>query len=410
MTWLTTPAHHRWLESEGSRLLDFGRGSRHPRGGFGGLDAQGALADDADAELWITCRMTHCYSLATLMGRPGAAALVDHGIDALRSRLRDDEHGGWFAAVGADGPTNDHKQAYAHAFVVLAASSATAAGRPEARDLLDEALEVIETRFWDEDAGTTREDFARDWADLEDYRGLNSTMHMVEAFLAAADVTGDRVWLDRATRIVERVMNSLAPAHEWRLPEHFTSDGDVLLGYNEEDPKHPFRPFGATIGHGFEWARLTVQLSIALQQRGLGAPEWMMPAAKSLYDASARDGWNVDGQRGFVYTVNWEGEPVVRERMHWVSAEAVAASAVLWRATKMPVYAENYQEWWDFVGDHHLDLEGGSWWHELDPQLEVAGTVWPGKVDVYHALQATLIPRLPVTPSLASSLAAGNLA
>lgn len=409
MTWLTTPAHHRWLESEGARLLDFGRGSRHARGGFGGVDAQGALADDADAELWITCRMTHCYSLATLMGRPGSAALVDHGIDALRSRLRDDEDGGWFASVGADGPTTDSKQAYAHAFVVLAASSAAAAGRPEARELLDEALQIIESHFWDEDSGTTREDFSRDWTPLEDYRGLNSTMHMVEAFLAAADVTGERVWLERAARIVEWVMNELGPRHGWRLPEHFTADGEVLLGYNEEDPKHPFRPFGATIGHGFEWARLTVQVSLALQQRGFGAPEWMLPAAIALYEASARDGWNVDGERGFVYTVNWEGEPVVRERMHWVSAEAVAASAVMWRATKMPVYAENYQEWWDFVGEHHLDLVDGSWWHELDPQLAVAGTVWPGKVDIYHAMQATLIPRLPVTPSLASSLAAGNL-
>ncbi|WP_062070723.1 AGE family epimerase/isomerase [Demequina sediminicola] len=410
MTWLTTPSHFRWLESESARLLQFGRASRHPRGGFGGLDADGVLPEDAEAELWITGRMTHCYSLATLMGHPGSAALVDHGIDALRGRLRDDEHGGWYAAVGADGPTNDSKQAYAHAFVVLAATSALAAGRPEAEELLEEALAVIDTHFWDDEAGMTREDFNRDWSHSEDYRGLNSTMHMVEAFLAAADATGERRWLDRALRITERVMDRFAPSHGWRLPEHFEADWTPVLSYNEDDPKHPFRPFGATIGHGFEWSRLTVQLSLALQQRGLGAPEWLMSSATELYDASARDGWNVDGQRGFVYTVNWEGQPVVRERMHWVSAEAIAAAAVLWRATKRPVYAEHYQEWWDFVGDHHLDLEGGSWWHELDAQLAVAGTVWPGKIDLYHALQATLIPRLPVTPSLAASLVAGNLA
>jgi hypothetical protein len=35
--------------------------------------------------------------------------------------------------------------------------------------------------------------------------------------------------------------------------------------------------------------------------------------------------------------------------------------------------------------------------------------VWEGKPDTYHALQATLIPRLPLAPALASALAAGLL-
>ena len=34
---------------------------------------------------------------------------------------------------------------------------------------------------------------------------------------------------------------------------------------------------------------------------------------------------------------------------------------------------------------------------------------WSGKPDVYHSLQATLIPRLPVTPSLAGALRDGRL-
>src|SRR5690606_39080210 len=132
MNWLTSAPHHRWLDTEADRLLDFGRASRVPAGGFGWLDEQGALDPAKDVELWITCRMTHSYAIAALTGRPGAASLVDHGIDALTGRLHDDEHGGWFAAVGPKGPTNTAKEAYGHAFVILAAASATAAGRPGA--------------------------------------------------------------------------------------------------------------------------------------------------------------------------------------------------------------------------------------------------------------------------------------
>lgn len=409
MNWLTTPAHHRWLEHQADRLLNFAAASTDPRGGFGWLSESGERDESRDVELWITCRMTHSYALAAMMGRPGAAALVDHGIDALQGRLRDDEHGGWFAAVGPDGPTNTAKEAYGHAFVILAAASATAAGRPGARELLDDALAVHSTRFWDEQAGMSRESFERDWTGEEDYRGINANMHTVEAYLAAADVIGDKELLQRALRITERAVHVFARDHDWRLPEHFTSDWEAVLDYNEDTPAHPFRPYGATIGHWFEWARLTLQLEASLQQSGLAAPEWLRADAVALYDAGVEQGWSVDGTAGFVYTVDWDGRPVVRERMHWVVTEAIGAAAVLWQATRLPVYAEQYQQWWDYAGEHLLDAQGGSWWHELTPDHQVSGTVWEGKPDIYHALQATLIPRLPASPALAASLAAGNL-
>src|SRR5690348_12093962 len=95
--WLSSPAHGRWLEHEGDRLLAFGRASRHPLG-FGWLDRSGALDTHRPFPLWITCRMTHVYALAHLMGRPGNAALVDHGLAALSGPFRDAAHGGWYTA------------------------------------------------------------------------------------------------------------------------------------------------------------------------------------------------------------------------------------------------------------------------------------------------------------------------
>ncbi|WP_061963132.1 AGE family epimerase/isomerase [Demequina aurantiaca] len=409
MNWLMSPAHHRWLEAESHRLIGFAEASKHPDGGFGFLRTDGTLDESRDVELWITCRMTHVFAIAALMGRPGAAALVDHGLDALRGRLYDVEHGGWFAAVDAEGPTNTAKEAYGHAFVILAASSAKAAGREGASAMLRDALDAHQTHFWDEAEGMSRESFNRDWSEEEDYRGINSNMHMVEAYLAAADVTGERDLLQRALRITERTVHGFAREHEWRLPEHFTSEWQPILDYNESTPAHPFRPFGATIGHWFEWSRLTLQLAASLEQSGHAAPEWMLADAQDLFEAAVTQGWAVDGMPGFTYTVDFEGVPVVRERMHWVSAEAIAAAAVLWQRTRADRCADYYREWWDFVGEYHVDAVGGSWWHELDSQNRRASTVWEGKVDVYHALQATIYPRLPITPAIAASLASENL-
>ena len=413
MIWLSSPAHHRWLEQETDRLLAFGKAARLPAGGFGWLDDAGQVLGDRPTELWITCRMTYVFSLGALLGRPGAGALVDHGLAALDTRFRDVEHGGWFASVDGDadsGPVSDEKGAYPHAFVVLATASAAAAGRPGARALLDEALDISLRHFWDDEAGMVVESWDRAFTVTEEYRGVNANMHTVEAYLAAADVTGDVGWLERAAWITERVVHDLARGNSWRIPEHFDAEWRPQLEYNADAPAHPFRPYGATIGHWLEWARLTLHVRAALQAAGRGTPEWMVADATSLFDAAVAEGWDVDGAPGFVYTVDWEGRPVVHERMHWVLCEALGAAAALFAVTGDERFDGWYRVWWDYADEHLLDRVGGSWWHETTPDHQVSRTVWSGKADLYHAVQATLVPRLPLAPVLAPGLARGLLA
>ncbi len=130
----------------------------------------------------------------------------------------------------------------------------------------------------------------------------------------------------------------------------------------------------------------------------------MLDDAVALFDAGVREGWAVDGADGFVYTVDWDGSPVVRQRMHWVVAEALAAAATLARVTGDPAYEAWHQRWWGYADRHLLDRERGSWHHELDPANRPAAGTWSGKPDVYHAFQATLVPRLPVWPPFAAAL------
>jgi sulfoquinovose isomerase len=404
--WLQTPAHARWLEAEGDRLLEFGRASRHPDGGFAWLDDAGRPDLRRPVELWVTCRMTHVYCLGDLMGRPGCGPLADHGVEALLGRMRDRRHGGWYAQVGPDGPVSRDKTAYEHAFVLLAASSAVASGRSGGEELLDLALATELEHFWDDEYGMVREQWDESFSTLDGYRGVNANMHTVEALLAAADVLDDATLRERAGRVVTRVVHELAPAHSWRIPEHFDDTWTPRLEYNREQPAHAFRPYGATVGHWLEWSRLTLHLREAL---GSTAPDWLLDDARSLFDNAVSEGWAVDGADGFVYTVDWEGRPVVRERMHWVAAEATMTAAALHAATGDPSYARWYRTWWDHVADRFLDRAGGSWHHELSPTNRPSSTTWQGKPDVYHAFQATLVPRLPLAPTLAVALRESRL-
>ncbi|KQT91013.1 N-acyl-D-glucosamine 2-epimerase [Marmoricola sp. Leaf446] len=395
-----------WLAAELDRLLRFAEAAADPDGGFGYLDDDGRPVPGRPLELWITCRMTHVFALGHLLGRPGAAALAEVGLAGLRGRFHDDTHGGWWAQVDADGPVTTAKTAYEHGFVVLAASSATAAGLPGAGELLADAVAVLLDHFWDDEAGMLVEEWDAAWTALDGYRGVNANMHGVEALLAAADVLDDPTLRERAERILTRVVHDLAPAHDWRIPEHFDAAWTPLPDYHHDQPAHPFRPYGATIGHWLEWSRLTLHLRAAL---GSDAPAWMLDHAVALLDAAVREGWHADGADGFVYTVDWDGRPVVRQRMHWVVAEGVAAAAALHQATGDASYADLATAWWEYAAAHLLDTERGSWHHELGPDNLPAATTWAGKPDVYHAVGATLVPRLPLSPTTSVALREGLL-
>lgn len=380
-----------WFARHADALVDFATGSRHPQGGFAWLDDAGKPLLDRPVELWITCRMTHVFGLSATLGRRDAADLLDHGVRALGGWLHDDVHGGWFASVGPDGPVDDSKHAYAHAFVLLAAATATMAGHPDGPGVLADAATVFEERFWRAGDGLAVDVWDRSWHDLEDYRGVNANMHTLEAFLAVHDITGDGRWLERALQIATRVVHGFARDHDWRLPEHFSADWSVRPDYNRDDPGHPFRPYGVTIGHLLEWSRLALNLRTAL---GQAAPRWLLEDAAALFHRAVEDGWSVDGAPGFVYTTDFTGRPVVRHRMHWVLAEALNGATALAQATDDPQYSAWAATWWDHADRFFIDHERGSWRHELDPSNRPSATVWQGKPDVYHAYQAAILPLL----------------
>ena len=145
-----------------------------------------------------------------LHGSPGAYQLVDHGIKALNGALRDTRYGGWYACVNDEGVMDASKQGYQHFFVLLGAASAVTTGHPQARKLLDDAIEVIEKYFWSEDEQMCPESRDEAFSQTEDYRGGNANMHAVEAFLIVHDVTHDRKWLDRALRIASVIIHDVA--------------------------------------------------------------------------------------------------------------------------------------------------------------------------------------------------------
>lgn len=397
---IDTPENKEFMKTMTDSLLRFGKHFPSPEGGSYYLGDDGTPWKERPRETWITSRMAHVYSIGSLLGYPGSEALVDAALMGLRGELHDEKNGGWYSGRTADGGILPDKMCYAHAFVILAATSGVLAKRPGAEKLLEDTLAVYDRYFWKEEDGLAVDTWNTEFTKLDTYRGLNANMHTVEAFLAVADTTGNELYRERAGRIIQHVIG-WAEENNWRIPEHFTEQWEADLECNKANPADPFKPYGATPGHGIEWGRLIAQWATSTYGDDWKKAQPYLDGAQSLFLRAVEDAWNVDGAPGIAYTTDWDGIPVVHDRMHWTLAEAINTSAVLYRITKKEIFADYYSEFMQYLDKCVLDHKTGSWFHQLDRSNQLLNTVWPGKSDLYHALQATLIPYCPVNRSIA---------
>ena len=397
--WSDLKFHRRWLMRRGQELLEHYRKARVP-GGFAALDDDGSLADGI-AQTIITARMVHCYSIASMMGVPGAGPLADHGLTALLDGpLRDAGNDGWFEQAG----TRGRKQAYVHAFVMLASASAVVADRPRAKELCEAATAVTERRFWLAQEGGMAPGFAPDWTDVELYRGANANMHSVEAFLALADATGNDIWLTRAVGLAKRFAHDIARPNGYTLPEHFDPEWRVLPDYNRDNPADDLRPWGMTPGHFAEWAGLLLKVESALTARGLPTGDWLLSDAIGLFDSAIEHGWNVDRAPGMIYTIGNDLEPSITTRPWWVQAEAANTAYMLHCRTGQVRFEAAYRMFWDYIADRIIDRGKGGWRPEVDRDGNRSSLVYPLRDDLYHAFQATVTPLIPLSSSIANGI------
>lgn len=393
--WPKRPFHRQYLMRQANNLFDFFEAaSMNPKGGFFELDDDGnpLEPDNANRQIHVTTRMVHCAVLGSLIGRPGSDEIVDHGMRYIWEKHRDAQRGGYVWSLDDHGVTNGAKQAYGHAFVLLAASSASLVGHPLAAQMLADVTGVINSRFWDEKSGSVRDEYNQDWSQLLPYRGQNANMHMTEALMAAFEATGNRDYLVKAERIADLIIRQHAIPLGHRVAEHF--DDNWVLDRNYEG-NEMFRPSGTTPGHWLEWARLLYQLWVLGDKR----LSWMTGAARELFHQSIDLGWDkLHG--GFFYTLDWDNQPIMREKLWWPVSEAIGAAAYISAFDNEDYFQAWYRRLWDYAENHVIDHRRGGWLSELKEDLTPTSRLFVGKPDIYHALQACLIPLYPTNGSL----------
>ncbi|MER9487469.1 AGE family epimerase/isomerase [Mesorhizobium sp. M0563] len=299
---------HHWLFEETVPLWStIGVDERH--GGFHealGFDATPLMKPK---RMRTQARQIYAFAVAKARGWNGPAdRLISHGLEFMARNGRTD-NGGWVRTLNVDGTVADAAEdAYDHSCVLLALAHAHMSGNPDALRLGEETFAFIDAHLEDE-----RLTGFRETSSGEGERRSNPHMHLLEAFLAWHQATGERAYLRRAARIVDLFRSHFFDPESWTLGEYFD---------NEWRPAPGEKGTWTEPGHHFEWASLLVDFAGRSGQSGLTG------LARKLYASAIANGLN--RATGLAYgAVSRQGLPLDRVSRSWPQAEAIKAAIAL---------------------------------------------------------------------------------
>ena len=401
----------RAFDADFDALVAFASRSK-ARVGFVFLRADGQVDLGRPLDARISARMTHVFALAQMRGIEGAAHLVDHGLAALSGPLRA-PNGSWYAEVV---PTSENSATpvpravlsqRAQSAMIGAAAAAAMVGHEAARDLLADLETDQDQRWWDPCAGAVREEIEAATGLRSPLRRLSTNLDTAQAYLAAWEATGERVWFDRARSIL-RLVGEIAARCAFALPDLYDEEWRPLPASSDQAPVELIRPGDTLPGLGFKAARLIGQVYAILTHMGEKPGPWMIDTATALYDRALADGWTDEGVGGIVYTLDPAGVVVAPQRMHWVVCEAASAARVLAevvdpsRAEDLAVDYARAIAW----ADSHARAGMGRWIHEVAPDGSVSMLVWEGRPDALTAARMLARGAAPIHLTVTGATAA----
>lgn len=318
----------------------------------------------------VTARLTYVFSHAHLLDPSGPAlAAARHGFAFLRDCCRDGQ-GRFRHVVGEDGtPVDARTDLYDLAFVLFAMAwfhRATQDG--QALAIADEVIGFIEREMSHPEGG-----FAEDTLGTLPRR-QNPHMHLLEAFHALAEATGEKRWLDRASDIVRLARERMVDTETGSLGEYFTQDWQPVPGAAGA-LREP--------GHHFEWTWLLLhhwRLTGDAEARDL---------ADRLYAFAIRHGLD-DGVAGPVAAfdgVDRTGKLVAPTKLLWPQTEAIKAFLARIELLGDDDAARRLETHLDGMFRSFVAPDTGLWFNQVTRSGAPAQTVIPVRV-LYHLVLA----------------------
>lgn len=305
-----------------------------------------------------------------------------HGYRYLRDTMWDDEHGGFYWAVDANGkPTRENKHLYGQSFGLYALSEfGRTAQNQEALQLARDLYTLLEHKAYDMQNGGYFESFSQDWtipAGGTNYMGvahdiklMNTHLHLMEALTSYYRATADPTARERLLELVRIQSNTVVRKTKGACTDKYTLDWLPLHG-----PEYD----RISYGHDIENVWLLIDACDAL---GISTGPFL-DLFQTLMETSLKYGFDHE-KGGFYDTGDFNTPADSKAKIFWVEAEGLVSCLEMYHLTEEERYLEAFLKTLDWVNHYQADWENGDWFSSIDEEGNAAGGKASAWKSPYH--------------------------
>ena len=363
---MTSFDHTDWLFNAALPIWSTSGVDQDYGGVFDALRFDGTPAKQMPKRMRVQARQAFSFCTAVKHGWTGdGLALADQIFEFLFAHYWHAD-GGFMFTVERDGtPHDQRRESYEQAFALLALAAAYDL-KPDSHYLewAEKILNFLD-RLADPQAGGFQES---DTASLP--RRQNPHMHLLEAFLALYEATGEMVYLERAERIFTLFETYFLESASGTLSEYFDENFQPA-------PNH----LGDVIepGHHFEWIWLLEKFS-----RHSGEP--VSGAQDALFTFATQYG--VDNASNLAFDeVSRSGQIKLHTKRLWPQTEYIKALMSFYRRTGDQAYVDKAGHVAAALNRHYFDVGRGLWRDKLEADNTCLDEISPAS-SLYHIIIA----------------------
>ena len=343
------------------------------------FDEQGRDLGTPEKYLNTQCRIIWGFSRFHRLypALPGLQEVAQAGVDFLLRHFWDPVHGGWYWKVHRDGSRlDDGKVVYGQSFAIYALAEYTRATE-DARglDYAGRTFDLLQKHCADTRYGGYYENFEPDWQISAggfcagDRKGLDTHMHLMEAFTTLAEASGAAIHRRKLGEIIGLIVahmidpRSGCGRNQFDLAFLPIPAIAIRRTWNaEREGEAPPQPTDTTsYGHNVELVWL---MRRAVEAAGLSLADFK-PTMRRILDHAAEHG--VDWEYGGIYRDGThDGGALILEKEFWQHSESLVGFLEGAELFDEPRYADAAEAIWDFVNRHMIVHAVGEWRTLLD--------------------------------------------